>query len=94
MSDERALPAGAALYRRLPDFSGGTTPAALLRAHRLKAGVYGVLRVRAGVVRFFLAGGEEPLAVLRGGEAIVILPEEEHYIRPSEDADFQISFFR
>jgi cupin 2 domain-containing protein len=56
------LPHGVELQRVTPEFDADTVPAGLLRAHRIAAGVWGLLRVTAGSVRFvFEDGSPEPV---------------------------------
>ena len=60
-----ALPALAAPYRTIGPFDSDTIPAGLLRRHDLKPGVWGVLTVAFGTIRFCWddeAGGERELA--------------------------------
>ena len=53
------LPPGLTCYKRTPEFTRDTVPDALLAVHSVKAGVWGLLRVSRGRVRYCL-DGEEP----------------------------------
>lgn len=79
------------------DMSNGslvTVPNKLLDVHNLKAGTWGTLNVRAGNVDYFLAEHKEPQVKLGAGDKHVILPEEKHFIEVSQDAVFQIKFYK
>ena len=59
------LPAGAISYRRIGPFDADAIPTGLLRRHDLKPGVWGVLTIAAGRIRFCWdddAGGSHLLA--------------------------------
>jgi tellurite resistance-related uncharacterized protein len=51
-SAARSLPDGLAFYRRTPEFMSGTIPAALLRDHNTKPGVWGLIHVTEGELRY------------------------------------------
>lgn len=88
------LPAGLVFQRVTNDFTSVTVPAGLLKAHRIAEGVWGVLRVRDGRVRFVeeIESGRD--IDLAPGEANVIRPGVPHRVEPSEDATFAVEFYR
>lgn len=94
MTEERSLPANAEASGKTPVFTNETVPDKILNHHDLQAGTWGLLTVESGTVSFFLKGDETPLAVIASGETFVILPEEIHYVRLSEDAKFSVTFYK
>jgi len=92
MTDDRKLPEGAAPYSRTAKFTADTVPDKLTHAHNTKPGVWGRLTVIQGAVRYFLEGEDEPLATVSAGETFIIRPEEWHYVRLSDDAEFFVEF--
>lgn len=87
-----ALPAFAAPYRTIGPFDADTIPAGLLRRHDLKPGVWGVLTVAFGTIRFCWddeAGGERELAA---GEAILVPPRVPHHLERCGPVTLDIAF--
>jgi tellurite resistance-related uncharacterized protein len=79
-------------YRSTPVFDEKTLPAALRGEHRTKAGVWGVIQVIEGRLRFSLAGqaGEMILTPERPG---LILPEQPHRVEPLGPMRMQVHFY-
>lgn len=94
MSNARMLPAHVAPYAETPVFTSDTVPSKLLSHHDLKPGTWGLMHVKRGAVRFFVEDGDEPVAVLNKDDTFVILPEERHYIKVSNDVKFYIEFLK
>jgi tellurite resistance-related uncharacterized protein len=93
-SESHGLPEGVELQRVSDEFTATTVPAGLLRAHRLAPGVWGVLRVRKGTVRFVAEAANGHVVELRAGDHHVIEPEALHHVEPDDDACFVIEFHR
>lgn len=89
-----AIPAGATLRRTTDEFTAETVPAGLLRQHRIAEGTWGLLRVRAGTVRFVVEDGETPSAMVEAGGDQVIEPGVPHHVEPDADARFVVEFYR
>lgn len=88
------LPADLVLQRTTADFDPSTVPSALLRAHHIAPGVWGVLEVVAGRLVFvWESRPDEPLE-LAAGDSVVIEPEVLHHVEPGPDARFHVSFHR
>lgn len=86
-------PADVAAYSRSPDFTEGTIPAALLRDHATKAGVWARLHVLEGSLRFVdQENGAEVL--LRPGIHDCILPGRLHHVAPAGPVRFFVEFCR
>lgn len=91
---KRVLPSTVTSYAQSPTFTHETVPESLLKCHNLKSGTWGHLRVEEGEITFYLDEEAEPVGIVRAGETFVILPEERHYIRVSNDARFFIEFHK
>lgn len=87
------LPKHVRPYRQTPRFTAGTIPAALLRDHATKAGVWGLLHVHCGTVAYRIAdsGATQDVSI---GQTAVIVPEQRHSVSLSPDAIFHVEFWR
>ena len=94
MTEERSLPDDVEASGKTPLFTNETVPDKILNHHELQAGTWGRLTVEAGTVSFFRQGDDAPLAVISTGKSFVIVPEEVHYVRLSEDAKFFVRFYK
>lgn len=79
--------------RESPRWAAAEVPAGLLRAHQVAEGVWGLLRVYAGSVRFVdeaTGAGQD----LGAGDEQVIPPVTPHHVEPGADAQMSVSFYR
>lgn len=81
MSDSETLPAGLQAYRRTPVFDENSLPAALRRHHQTKAGVWGLIHVLEGRLRYrtFDPDSETVLTPQQQG---VVRPQQFHEVEP------------
>ncbi len=93
MTDENEIPAGYVLARTTPVFTQDTVPAALLKAHRVAAGVWGLAVVETGTLEFTFES-EDSSKTLGPGESIVIPPDRPHHVAPVGDVTFRVEFYR
>jgi tellurite resistance-related uncharacterized protein len=89
-----SLPEGLQLVRVTPQFTKATTPPALRVAHRVAKGVWGLLVVRAGRVRFTFDDRPAEPIVVHEGESVVIPPDTPHSVDPDAEAVFVVEFYR
>ena len=94
MTQERFLPDDVEASGKTSLFTNETVPGKILNHHELQAGTWGLLTVEAGTVSFFRQGEDAPVAVISSEKPFVILPEEVHYVRLSEDAKFFVTFYK
>ena len=94
MTEERSLPDDVEPSGKTPLFTNETVPDKILNHHELQAATWGLLTVEAGTVSFFRKGEDTPVAVISSEKPFVILPEEVHYVRLSEDAEFFVTFYK
>ena len=96
MSDAPApsgLPAGVVAYRRTPIFDQDTIPAGLLREHRTASGVWGLITVVEGRLRF---RSLDPVAetALTPGTPVAVEPQQPHEVAPDGPVRFYVEFYR
>jgi tellurite resistance-related uncharacterized protein len=88
------IPDGHRPYKRTADFDAQSMPEALRRDHATKAGVWGVIHVLEGRLRYLV---EAPLArdeMLEPGRDGVIVPEVAHRVVPEGEVRFFVEFHR
>jgi len=94
LCDRFDLPAGHVPYKRTPDFDQLSIPDGLRKDHSTKPGVWGVIHVLAGHLRYIV---EPPLASERLLEIDVlgiVVPEVLHRVVPDGEVRFFVEFHR
>ena len=86
------LPPGVAPYKRTPTFDQDSLPAGLRREHRTKAGVWALIHVLEGSLRYRILDppSEEMLAP---GTPGVVKPEQPHEVEPVGPVRMYVEFF-
>ena len=77
-------------YKVTPVFDEFSLPAGLRHEHRTKPGVWGIIRVLEGQVRFVTKTDVSVLTVERPG---LVQPEEPHWVEPLGRIRMQVEFF-
>lgn len=88
------VPPGASCYRRIGPFDQHSLPAGLLREHRLKEDVWGVVTMLSGSIQFIwddAAGGAVELAT---PDSLVIPPDAPHHVAATGPFVLEIEFYR
>jgi tellurite resistance-related uncharacterized protein len=80
-------------YERTSVFDENTLPAGLRREHRTKPGVWGVIRVLDGRLRYQVLDPASEV-ILEAGRPGLILPDEPHLVEPLGSMRMQIEFYR
>ncbi len=88
-----AVPAGAAPYKRTPEFTQDTVPAGLTRDHSTKAGVWGVITVLSGGLRYVVPGTGLDVQLDPAIPGIV-MPGQIHFVEPAGEVRFFVEFWR
>ena len=89
------LPPGLTCYKRTAEFTIETVPQALLSTHRVKPGVWALLRVLRGHVRYCRDGETADSMVVAPGGAAVIEPNMPHHVELLDaDSTFFVEFHR
>lgn len=94
LCDRGEMPEGFEEYKRTPIFDAGTVPAALLREHRTKLGVWGVLRVEGGALEYVVLAPARRVTPLQAGDAQVVVTAVPHLVVLEEGARFSVAFHR
>jgi tellurite resistance-related uncharacterized protein len=79
-------------YKRTPVFDENTLPAALRREHRTKPGVWGVIRVLDGRLRYEVLNPVSEVILDRDHFGLV-LPDVPHLVEPLGPMRMQIEFY-
>lgn len=79
-------------YRSTPVFTNQTLPPALRSAHNTRAGVWGVIRVLEGCVRYQIES-EAEATLLSPGTPGLVKPEERHHVEPIGEMKMQVEFY-
>ena len=79
-------------YKCTPVFNETTLPAGLRREHRTKPGVWGIIRVLSGRVRYRVL---DPLSdtVLDPDNPGLVLPDQPHLVEPLGVVRMQVEFY-
>ena len=88
------LPNHVSLYRRTPEFSEATMPDGLLRDHATKAGVWGLIHVIEGRLRYQIADSGRVVELTASGSPGVVEPEVRHRVTPIGAVRFYVEFWR
>jgi tellurite methyltransferase len=94
LCDRFELPKDFQPYKRTADFTTGSIPDALRRDHSTKPGVWGVINVLEGRLRYLV---ELPLVrdeLLEPGSRGIIVPEVRHRVEPEGEVRFFVEFYR
>ena len=88
----RAPPHAPVPYKRTAVFDENTLPEAFRKEHRTKRGVWGVIRVLDGRVRYTVIEPESEV-VLEPGHPGLVLPDQAHLVEPLGPMRMQIEFY-
>jgi tellurite resistance-related uncharacterized protein len=88
------MPRGCQPYKRTIEFTSRTIPDALRKQHSTKPGVWGVIHVLEGRLRYVIEGPLARERLLEAGSQAVIVPEVPHHVTPEGDVRFFVEFHR
>jgi tellurite resistance-related uncharacterized protein len=79
-------------YKSTPVFDENTLPAGLRREHRTKVGVWGIIRVLEGRLRY---GVLDPVSetILDPDHPGLVLPDQPHFVEPLGAMRMQVEFY-
>lgn len=86
------LPSNLQKYSESPIFTRETVPAAFLRDHNTKPGIWGKITVLQGRLLYLIA--EHPAQPVDAQHPGIIRPEEKHCVAVPDDVTFKVEFFR
>lgn len=87
------IPEGLSAYNRTPVFTEQTVPKALLADHNTKTGVWGLIQVESGKLRYTIPGRKLEQELTPGAPGVV-KPEELHHVTPLGPVRFFVEFWR
>lgn len=90
----KSLPDNVTPYKRTPTFTEETLPDALRRDHATKAGVWGLIHVEQGRLRYEIADTGEATELRPGDARGVIEPKVRHRVTPLGPVQFHVEFHR
>jgi len=80
-------------YKSTPVFDEVSLPQALRNAHNTKAGVWALIQVLNGAVRYHVEDGSAPPAVLVPGRPGLIRPRQLHHVEPLGSMRMRVDFY-
>ena len=90
---QTCLPTNVAPYKRTALFDETSVPVGLLKDHATKEGVWGVIHVTSGRLRYVVPGRNVD-EILETENKGVILPTELHRVEPIGKVSFFVEFHR
>jgi tellurite resistance-related uncharacterized protein len=85
-------PPAAVPYKRTAIFDENSLPAGLRREHRTKPGVWGVIRVLDGRLRYVVIDPASEM-ILEPGHPGLVLPDQPHFVEPLGPMRLQVEFY-
>ena len=87
------LPADVSAYKQTPVFTERSVPAGLTKDHATKEGVWGVIHVQSGRLRYDIPSlGESH--ILDEDQPGIIEPQRSHFVTPQGPVRFYVEFYR
>lgn len=90
----RQLPRGVTAYKKTQIFTETNLPKALRSAHATKAGVWGLIHITSGRLRYDITETAETFEFGPNDPPAVIEPEIRHSVTPLGCVNFCVEFFR
>ncbi|WP_437736177.1 DUF3565 domain-containing protein [Sorangium sp. So ce1335] len=90
--DRLEMPDGLSAYKRTAEFDEGTIPAGLRKNHATKAGVWGVIHVISGQLRYRVDGLDGRELRLTPETPGFVAPEVLHHVEPDGPVRFFVEF--
>jgi len=92
--DRMEMPDGWVAYKRTAEFDDGSIPAGLRKNHSTKRGVWAVIRVLSGRLRYRIEGLGGRELLLDPTAPGIVLPEALHHVEPDGPVRFFVEFYR
>jgi len=86
------LPPGLKAYKRTPIFDQDSLPAGLRREHRTKAGVWALIHVLEGQLRYRILDPQSEVVLVPGLPGVVS-PEQPHEVDPLGQVRLFVEFY-
>ena len=92
--DRLEMPEGLVAYKRTAEFDEGSIPAGLRKDHSTKPGVWGLIHVLSGRLRYRIDSMDGRELLLEPGTPGVVVPEALHHVEPDGPVRFFVEFHR
>ena len=92
--DRQELPEDFMAYRRTPTFNEYDVPDGLRKNHSTKQGVWGMIHVLKGILRYRIYNPFNTEITLTAFSLGIVVPEIEHDVHPFEGTEFYVEFWR
>ena len=92
-----ALPPGLEDYKQPATFTETTVPAGLLSDHSTKEGVWGLIEIESGQLRYLVTDprrADRGQTLVAGGDAGIVEPTILHRVEPVGEVRFHVRFLR
>jgi tellurite methyltransferase len=90
--DRQEIPEGFLSYRCTKTFTTDSIPVGLQNKHSTKTGVWGIIHVLAGSLRYCIYEPYHLVVLLDAGSTAIVIPQVEHDVHPLGDVEFFIEF--
>lgn len=94
LCDRQEMPKDFVPYRRTSVFNVNTMPDGLRKNHATKPGVWGIIHVLQGKLRYRIDAPLNTETILDPTVAGIVLPEINHAVQPLADTEFFVEFWR
>ena len=94
LCDRGELPDGYEPYHRSAVFTEESVPKAFLDHHSTKRGVWGIIHVRHGQLRYHVHAPFDTHSLLTPAAPGVVLPEVDHHVSIDGPVEFFVEFWR
>lgn len=92
--DRLEMPDGLVAYKRTAEFDEGSIPSGLKKNHATKPGVWGVIHVVSGQLRYYIDGLDGREMLLDPESPGIVVPEVLHHVDPDGPVRFFVEFYR
>ncbi|WP_437944951.1 DUF3565 domain-containing protein [Sorangium sp. So ce296] len=92
--DRLDMPGGLCAYKRTAEFDEGTIPGGLRKNHATKPGVWGVIHVVSGQLRYRIEGPAGRELLLTPEAPGIVAPEVLHHVEPDGPVRFFVEFHK
>ena len=90
----KTLPEGLSRYKQTPEFTESTIPAGVRKAHNTKAGTWGKIVLRSGLLCYRILEPEVVEFELSPELPGIVEPEVLHEVEPLGEVSFHVEFYR
>ena len=94
LCDAREFPDGMQVYKKTAEFTERSMPTGLSGQHATRPGIWGVITVVQGTLRYLIEPPYTCEQLVRAGQTAIVVPEMRHRIAPEEEVRFYVEYYR